>query len=185
MPNDEHRGPDDWRLGIDPADRAAHLEPAPAPPRAEPEAQSAGVHSARRLERPLFTVTAEHLGWILVAAYTVLTRLAALGTRPMFPGEAARALGEYALASGTPFPPAAAPALGWVGLAQIGIFHGFGVSDMSARGVAGLSALLILFAAFALRGAIGRAGALALAAMLAISPTMLYCSSFGTTASAA
>ena len=123
--------------------------------------------------------------WILVAAYTILTRVAALSTRPMFPGEASRALGEFALAVGIPYPAAAARALGWIGFAQIGIFHAIGASDMSARGVAALGALLMLCAAFALRGAIGRAGALALAAMFAISPTLLYVSSFGTTASAA
>jgi hypothetical protein len=186
MPNDEHRGPDDWRLGIDPHDPHDRAEPAPTPARRPaPEAQYSGVRSARRLERALFVVTAEHLGWVLVAAYTILTRVAALATRAMFPGEAARALGEYALASGIPYPPAAERALGWIGFAQIGIFHALGASDMSARVVAALGALLLLCAAFALRGAIGRAGALALAAMFAISPTLLYFSSFGTTASAA
>ncbi len=184
MPNDEHRGPDDWRLGIDPHQAVARPEPAAVQPPA-PAPQYGGVRSARRLEHPLFVVTAEHLGWILVAAYTILTRVAALSTRPMFPGEASRALGEYALAVGIPYPAAAARALGWIGFAQIGIFHAIGASDMSARGVAALGALLMLCAAFALRGAIGRAGALALAAMFAISPTLLYFSSFETTASAA
>jgi hypothetical protein len=184
MPNDEHRGPDDWRLGIDPHDRADRVEPASAQQIA-PEAQDSGVRSARRLQHPLFTITAEHLGWMLVAAYTIVTRFAALATRPMFPGEAARALGEYALAAGVTYPPAADRALGWIGFVQIGIFHAIGVSDMSARVVPALGALLILGAAFALRGAIGRAGALALAAMFAISPTLLYFSSFGTTANVA
>jgi predicted membrane-bound mannosyltransferase len=184
MPSDEHRGSDDWRLGIDPHDPHDRVEPAPLQPLA-PQAQHGGVRSARRLERPLFVVTAEHLGWILVAAYTILTRVAALSTRPMFPGEAARALGEYALAAGGQYPATAARALGWIGFAQIGIFHALGASDMSARVVAALSALLLLGAAFVLRGAIGRAGALALAAMYAISPALLYFSSFGTTASAA
>ncbi len=181
MVGDEHRGSDDWRLGIDPHDLHDRVEPAPLPARE----QHGGVRSARRLERPLFVVTAEHLGWIFVAAYTILTRVAALSTRPMFPGEAARALGEYALAAGRQYPAAAERALGWVGFAQIGIFHVLGASDMSARVVAALSALLLLCAAFALRGAIGRAGALALAAMFAISPTLLYFSSFGTSTSAA
>lgn len=185
MAGDEHRGSDDWRLGIDPHDLRDRVEPAPLPPLAAPEPQHGGVRSARRLERPLFVVTAEHLGWILIAAYTILTRIAALSTRPMFPGEAARALGEYALASGRQYPAAAQRALGWIGFAQIGIFHALGASDMSARVVAALSALLLLCAAFALRGAIGRAGALALAAIFAISPTLLYFSSFGTSASAA
>ena len=184
MANEEHRGADDWRLGIDPHDRVERAEHAPAQTPA-PDAQYGGVRSARRLGHPLFTVTAEHLGWILVAAYTTLTRFAALATRPMFPGEAARALGEYALAAGVPYPAAAERALGWIGFAQIGIFHAIGASDMSARVVAALGAILMLGAAFALRGAIGRAGALALAAMFAISPTLLYISSFGTTASAA
>ena len=181
MPHDEKPGPDDWRLGIDPADRA-HPALAPAP---VVDAPRADERSARRLERPLFVVTTEHLGWLLVAAYTIVTRFAALGARPMFPGEAARALGEYALASGGPYPPAAAFGLGWIGLAQIGIFHAIGVSEFSARIVAALGALLLVGAAFALRAALGRAGALGLAALCAISPSLMYFSRSGTTASAA
>lgn len=180
MPHDDKRGPDDWRLGIDPAERA-ELPPAPVAQGAEVH----NAHSVRRLERALFVVTAEHLGWILVAAYTILSRFSALGERPMFPGEAARALGEYAFASGGQYPAAAAAGLGWIGIAQIGIFHAFGVSDFSARAVAALAAILLLGAAFALRYAIGRAGALGLAAMIALSPTMMYFSRTGTAANAA
>jgi predicted membrane-bound mannosyltransferase len=181
MPHDEKPGPDDWRLGIDPADRA---ETALAPPPA-PAAQSAGPRSAQRLERALFVVTAEHLGWLLIAAFTIVTRFAALGARPMFPGEAARALGESALAIGGSYPAAAASGLGWIGLAQVGIFHLLGVSDFSARIIAALGAILLIGAAFALRDALGRAGALGLAGLCAISPTLMYFSRSGTTASAA
>jgi predicted membrane-bound mannosyltransferase len=181
MPHNENPGPDDWRLGIDPAER---LEPAAAQITAQTTPHP-DARSARRLDRPLIVITAEHLGWLIVVAYTLVSRFAALGWRPMFPREAARALGEYALATGRAYPPAAAHRLGWIGFAQIGIFHAFGVSDSSAQMAAAIGALLLAAAVFALRGAIGRAGALGLAAMLALSPTLTYFSRSGTTASAA
>ncbi|HVA79742.1 MAG TPA: hypothetical protein VNF29_02325 [Candidatus Binataceae bacterium] len=184
MPTGEHNDPDQpghdqWRLGIDPAER---LAPPAAPPAA---AARAGLHSERRLERALMVVTLEHLGWLIVVGYTIATRLAALGVRPMFPYEAARALGEYALARGLTYPPAAANGLGWIGLAQIGVFHLMGVSDFSARVSAAIGAIVLIGAVFALRREIGRAGALGMAAMLALSPTMTFFSRAGTAASVA
>ncbi|HUY26775.1 MAG TPA: hypothetical protein VMV27_05100 [Candidatus Binataceae bacterium] len=194
MPTGEHNDPgqpghDQWRLGIDPAERPApSAAPSAGPSSASPQpaaAARAARHSERRLERVLIVVTLEHLGWLIVVGYTIATRLAALGVRPMFPYEAARALGEFALARGLTYPVAAANGLGWIGLAQIGVFRLMGGSDFSARLSAAVGAMVVIGAVFALRREIGRAGALGMAALLALSPTMTYFSRAGTTSSIA
>ncbi len=165
MENGDPPGSEEWRLGIELAEHAAHRG---AP---QPEHPAGPDLSAARLERPLYVLTAEHLGWILIAAYAIFTRLAALGARPMTPAEARGALAALALAHhGT----AMTHALSWVVLMQAGLFGTLGASDFSARLFCAGCGILLVAAALAMRPYLGRAGALAMGAMLAISPTALW-----------
>src|SRR5580658_8293098 len=97
MPDQTRRDIDEWRLGIEgpeahrpessvqpPAQVQVPLsEPAPPPP---PNL------SHHRLDAPLYVLTVEHLGWAAVALYALITRLGALGLRPLDFIEASRAL---------------------------------------------------------------------------------------------
>jgi uncharacterized protein (TIGR03663 family) len=165
--------PDEWRLGIEPGEHGAH--PALAAARRAEAAQAAGIdRSAGRLDRPLYTLTAEHLGWIVVALYALATRLIALGARPLGPGEARPALAALALARGGLDALRAAQHLSWIDIGQAAIFASLGASDATARLATALSGLLLIAAVFALRPYLGRAGALAAAALLAVSPSVAY-----------
>src|SRR5579872_4419365 len=85
MPDQIRHDPDEWRLGLDPA---AH------PPTELPPPREAGARnpSADRLDTPLYVVTAEHLSWTIIGVYALITRLGALGLRPLSTDEALRAL---------------------------------------------------------------------------------------------
>jgi predicted membrane-bound mannosyltransferase len=173
MENGDPPGSEEWRLGIELAEHAAQPE----------RATGAGPDpSAARLERPLYVLTAEHLGWFLIGAYAIVTRLAALGARPMTPAEARSALAGLALAH---HGSEATHALSWVVLMQAGIFGTLGASDFSARLFGAGCGILLVAAALAMRPYLGRAGALAMGAILAISPTALWYSRAGTGAIAA
>ena len=166
-PKDKHG--DDWRLGIELGDDHEHevVETAAAPP---------GNLSRERLDRPLHVITLENLGWAVIAAYAALTRLLALGARPLNPSEAARALYAYDLVSpGAHLTVAPAPSYGgWIHLLTAGTFAVGGVSDFTARLVFALSGLLLIAMAFELRHYLGRAGGLALGAMLTLSPSVTW-----------
>lgn len=159
---------EEWRLGVEPAH-----EPRPAPP----ESVSHQNLSYQRLTRPVHVLTIEHLGWLLVAAWALLTRFLMLGARPLAGGEAAHALFEYDLANRTGEAAAAGyhPAWsGWIHLLQAGIFAAGGANDYGARILFALGGLLMVAMAFEMRHYIGRAGAISLGLMLAISPTVSY-----------
>ncbi|HLK86478.1 MAG TPA: hypothetical protein VKT27_08210 [Candidatus Binataceae bacterium] len=156
------REPEEWRLGVDPG---AH----------EPSETSEEVatrnYSAERLDRPLFVVTAEHLGWALVAALALITRLAMLGARPLDEAEAGRALRELALLRGGPI---AGIHFWWTDLVQAALFAGLGAGDYRSRLIFAFAGLLLIASAFAMRRRLGRAGAIAFAALLVLSPTVAY-----------
>lgn len=159
---------EEWRLGIEPTH-----EPLPPPS----ETASTYDLSQQRLTRPVHVLTVEHLGWILIAAWALLTRFLLLGARPLAGGEAMRALFEYDLANRTREAAAAGyhPAWsGWVHLCEAGIFAAGGANDYGARILFALGGLLIVAMAFEMRHYIGRAGALSLGLMLAVSPTLSY-----------
>ena len=65
-------------------------------------------------------------------------------------------------------------ASGWLDPLRAGVFLAFGASDFGARIVAAIFGLLLIATAFAMRRHLGRAGALAFAAMLTLSPTLTY-----------
>jgi hypothetical protein len=171
---------EEWRLGIELGDDHEQ-EIAESPP------EPAHNLSRERLERPLHVVTAEHLGWVAIAAYATLTRLTALGARPLDGVEAGHALYEFDLAStGTHAAAAFQPAYsGWIHLLTAGIFALGGANDFTARIVFALSGLLLIAMAFELRYYLGRAGGLALGAMLTLSPSVTWFSRASATATPA
>ncbi len=169
MPDQNRRDIDEWHLGIE-AGEPHHPPPPPAP--APPTPQDL---SAARLEGPLYVVTVEHLGWCIVALYALITRLGALGWRPLSSIEASEALFARDLANrGLSLLSMNPGASGWLDPLRAGVFLAFGASDFGARIVAAIFGLLLIGAAFAMRRHLGRAGALAFAAMLTLSPTLTW-----------
>lgn len=157
------KGTEEWRLGVE---LGAHDGP-----EAPEEADAARDYSAERLERPLCVVTAEHLGWVVVGGLALASRLVMLGARPLDSAEARQALGELALLhSGPPV----GTHLTWIHLLETALFAAVGAGDFGARLIFALSGLLLIATGFALRRHLGRAGGLAFAALLALSPSAAY-----------
>ena len=170
------RIPDDqWRLD----DSAGHQ------PRLVPlTTETAFNLSHERLGRAVYVVTAEHLGWYLVAVYALVTRAIALGARPLDAPDARDALAALAMATHGSAALASGAALhaSWVAILQGWIFAAAGATDASSRIVVMLCGLLMVASGFAMRPFIGRAGALAFAALIAISPSLTYFSRGGSAA---
>ena len=154
---------EEWRLGIEPGAHEA--------PEASEEPGAPRNYSAERLERPLCVVTAEHLGWATVGVLALASRLVMLGARPLDSAEAGHALGELALLRSGP--PADAH-LSWIHLLEAAVFAALGAGDFCARLIFALSGLLLIAAAFGMRRHLGRAGAMAFAALLVLSPSAAY-----------
>ncbi len=167
-PKDEHG--DDWRLGIELDDDHEHHTDETGT-----DAPQRNL-SRERLDRPLHVVTLENLGWAAIAAYATFTRLLALGARPLGANEARRALYALDLVSpGAPLGVMSEPSYGgWLHLFTAGIFAVGGANDFTTRLVFALSGLLLIAMAFELRHYLGRAGGLALAAMLTLSPSVTW-----------
>jgi predicted membrane-bound mannosyltransferase len=178
MSPDEPERHGDWRLGEgEPAEPPHATKPTPALASSEPQ---------HRLDRPLYVITVEHLGWIIVALYAIATRLVFLGLRPLSSEEARRALLELAVVRATPVPDAAlAIHPTWIEIVERWIFASAGAGDASARVVVAICGVILVMSALAMRRHLGRAGALALAAMLALSPTAAYLARGGADSSAA
>jgi predicted membrane-bound mannosyltransferase len=170
------RIPDDaWRLGEESAEQAA-----PQPRLASPTAELAVNLSHRRLTRAVYVVTAEHLAWYMIAAFAIVTRTIALGARPLDAAQGTDAFSAFEIAAHGR--PALALAGSWVTILQGWIFAAAGASDAGSRIVVMLCGLLLVAAGFAMRPMLGRAGALAFAALIAISPSVTYFSRGGSTA---
>ncbi|HTT75079.1 MAG TPA: glycosyltransferase family 39 protein [Candidatus Binataceae bacterium] len=150
----------EWQLGTDSG--------LPVMPPVEPEPQR--DRSLERLERPLHTLTAEHCGWLLLIAYAAFSRFAWLSARPLDAGEATRAL---AMLSGYSGAVNLAPQPGWVNLITAAL-SALGASAWSMRFVPAFCGLMLIAVAFGLRRYIGRAGGLALALLLTLSPGFAY-----------
>ena len=166
---------DEWRLDEEPLER---LEP--QPPSEAPTAKLAFNLSQVRMTRAVYVVTAEHLGWYIVAGYALITRTIALGARPLDAAQATDAITALLFAQHG----RAAFALSdtsWVTILQGWIFAAIGASDATSRIVVTLCGLLLIATGFALRPVLGRAGALAFAALVAISPSVAYFSLGGST----
>ncbi len=167
---------DEWRLDEEPIERAE-----PEPRLAAPTAKIAFNLSHQRLTRAVYVVTAEHLGWYLVAAYALITRTIALGARPLDPVPATDALAAFLIAAHGRAAFALSDA-SWVTIVQGWIFATAGTTDANSRIVVTLCGLLLITIAFAMRQALGHAGALTFAALIAISPSMSYFSRGGSIA---
>ena len=90
----EERFPDDeWRLDEEPLERVEQ-----EPPSEAPTAKLSYNLSHERLTRAVYVVTAEHLGWYVVAAYVLITRTMALGARPLDARQGADALTAFLIA---------------------------------------------------------------------------------------
>jgi uncharacterized protein (TIGR03663 family) len=169
MPIRRLRTNDEWQLGPEPsADQEFE-----APSGAEPKANL----STARLTRPVQVVTVEHLAWGGLIIWAVITRFLQLGMAPLAPDEARHALFEYDLVNGTDWASAAGyhPAwAGWVHLVEAGLFAAVGASDFAARLMFALAGLAVIVAAFLMRPYLGRAGAIAAAGLITISPTFTY-----------
>ena len=175
---EEDRIPDDeWRLDEEPIER-----PAPDPRSTAPteEIAIASNLSHERLKRAVYVVTAEHLAWYVVAAYAIITRTIALGARPLDTAQATGALAASVIAAHGRMAFALSDA-SWVAILEGGIFSALGATDATSRIVVTLCGLLLVATAFAMRPVLGRAGALAFAAMIAISPSVTYFSRGGST----
>jgi uncharacterized protein (TIGR03663 family) len=177
MAEPEKIADDEWQLTDGTIERVEHETSRLAAPTTE----LAVNLSHERLARAVYVVTAEHLAWYLVAAYALVTRMMALGARPLNAAQGADALSAFALATD------GRDALGsvaasWVTILQGWIFAAAGATDASSRIVVTLCGLLLIAIGFALRPVLGRAGALAFAALIAISPSITYFSRGGATA---
>ena len=169
MPDQIRHDPDEWRLGLETA-------APPQPDAIQPRDAGSRNRSADRLDTPLYVVTAEHLSWTIIALYALVTRLGALGLRPLSSDEATRALFARAIAHRGLAALTGNPQIGsgWLDPLRALCFVTLGASDYSARLVAAIFGLLLIGTAFAMRRQLGRAGALAFAAMLTLSPTVTY-----------
>ena len=167
IPNDE------WRL--DDGSDEPEAQPAPPPPVA------ATNLSAERLARAVYVVTIEHVAWYVVSGYALVTRIAALGARPLDSAQARDALAAFYIAAHGRAAFALADA-SWVTILEGLIFGAAGASDANSRIVVTLCGLILVAAAFAMRPVLGRAGALAFGALVAISPSLTYFSRGGSTA---
>jgi len=161
-------GEEKWHLGEELREEHRRAASRAAVSRPEPETDP----SAQVLERPLYVLTVEHLSYFLIAAWTVATRLLALGRRPLTPAEAIHALFDLNLAPdlGAGSQPHSVP----MHLVQAWLFGAFGADDYVARLGFALGGVLLVALAFALRRPLGRVGAIVLAMLLAISPSMTY-----------
>src|SRR5260370_23357537 len=168
--------PDDrWRLGEEPAEprgeREEDREPQPPPS----HAPTVSNLSRDRLSRAMFVVTAEHLGWGVIAVYALMTRMMALEARPLDPGEARNALAAFAIARHGLGAIADAGGHGaWPTLLQGWIFAQLGTRDGLSLIVVALSAPRLVASAFAMRPYLARARALAFATLLVLSPSATY-----------
>ncbi len=173
---------DEWRLDDESGERAGRE------PRLAALATETAVNlSHERLTRPVYVVTAEHLGWCLIAVYALVTRAMALGARPLDAADARDALAALAMGAHGSAALAAGAGLhaSWVAILQGWIFAAAGATDATSRIVVMVCGLLMVASGFAMRPFIGRAGALAFAALIAISPSVTYFSRGGSTAIAA
>ncbi len=162
---------DEWRLGVEPGERhdaGAIVSVAPKP--------RAPAHEG--LERPVMLITVERLYWAIIAIYAVAARCAFLGSRPLGPIEARNALAAYDTMrlGAMPGTPAA-----WIQLLNAAVLGAFGASDFTARLLFAISGVALVLIALAFRRSIGRTGALAMATMVALSPSITFFTRSATT----
>lgn len=162
MPADRQSERDEWRLGLEPGE---HHE------REAVRVVALDDPVREWLERPVMLITVERLYWMIIALYAVASRGLMLGTRPLNPTEARQALAAFQTmhVGLTPGPPAA-----WIQLLDAAMLGAFGASDLTARLLFAIAGVALVLIALALRPFIGRTGALAMATMVVLSPSITY-----------
>jgi hypothetical protein len=166
---------DEWRLDDEPI-RVEH-EPALTPV----TTAIASNLSHERLTRAVYVVTAEHAAWYVLALFAIATRLIALGARPLDPAQGTQAVAAFLIAGHGRAAFALSDA-SWVAILQGWIFAATGATDATSRIVVVLCGLILVALGFLMRPVLGRAGGLAFAALVAISPSVTYLSRGGSTA---
>jgi hypothetical protein len=144
--------------------------------------------STARLTRAIQVLTVEHLAWAGLVIYAVLSRLLELGMAPLASYEARHALFEYDLVNGTNWASEAGyhpVGTGWVHLLEAGLFAGIGANDVTARLIFVLAGLSMIAILVLMRTQLGRAGTIAAASLITISPTFTYFSRTSAIASVA
>jgi uncharacterized protein (TIGR03663 family) len=118
-------------------------------------------------------VTVERAAYVLLALVAVGLRWTQLGLQPLSDGEAAQALAAYRFLHGTQAaaPEGSVPALFTANMVG---FTLVGTSDAAARWLPALAGLALVLLPWGLRSRLGRGGALAASALLAISPAAVY-----------
>ena len=106
-----------------------------------------------------------------MVSYAAFSRFALLSARPLDASEATRALAILSDYGGSTN---VTPQPGWVSIITAALSALGGPSDWSVRVVPALCGLILIVTAFGLRRYIGRAGALALAIFLTLSPGFTY-----------
>ncbi|HEY2665085.1 MAG TPA: kelch repeat-containing protein [Candidatus Binataceae bacterium] len=131
-----------------------------------------------RFENPVLVFTFEHLCWLIAGLYAIASRLTLLGDRPLAPKEAGIALFDYRLSReglsalrGGGF---TLPAL--MHLVQAALMKVAPANDYTARMGLAFCALGLIAIAYTMRRYIGRIGALGVAGLIAISPTITWLS---------
>lgn len=112
----------------------------------------------------------EVCGWLAVALVVFLTRLLNLDGAPLQPGEAAQAMLSWDTLRRIGFSLGASPLLTD---GNTLLFMLLGASDAVARAIPSLAGIFVALSPFFLRRQLGRIGALASAAVLAVSPTLI------------
>lgn len=142
-------------------------EATPASP--EPDEQAGGPAVS------LGGLTLEHGLYLVLLGVALLLRLWALGDRPLQPGEAADALAAFRFSTGQLSEPVV-PSSGLLFALQSLTFLILGSSEFAARVWPALAGSLVVLSPFAFRWQLGRAQALVLSALLAVSPTFVAAS---------
>lgn len=115
----------------------------------------------------------EQLAWIAVALLAVTLRLGGLGVRPMEPSEATQGFAAYQFVKGiAQIAPAGTNPVLFTG--NVAGFTLLGSSDAVARWLPVLAGLFLTLLPFGLRHRLGKAGALATATLLALSPMVTF-----------
>jgi hypothetical protein len=159
----------EWQLGPEPRESDEFIPLVDAAPLPD--------LSAARLAHPIQVLTVEHLAWGGLAIWALITRIIGLGTVPLAPNEARHALFAYDLVNRTNWAAAAGyhpGSAGWIHLVEAALFATAGPGDSAARLIFVVAGLLLIASVSLMRSYIGRAGALAAAGLITLSPTFAF-----------
>lgn len=140
----------------------------------EPDVQYTETEPAMQVEeesRLRLSLSLDGLLYLLIVLLGVLVRFFSLSGQPLDPGEATHAFAAWQILRGEPSNLANSPLLTY---STVLALLTMGASDASARFVPALFGSLLPVLPYFLRSRLGRAGTLLAAAMLALSPTLVW-----------